>query len=1040
MVRFSLLKPVVIMVGVLLILIFGFLALERLPQQLTPNVIQPQISVYTTWNGASPKEIEREIVQEQELALKNTPNLESYESKAKDNRGSISLSFKLGTDINKALLDVSNRLNEVDDYPENVEKPVIKATGETASPVIWTMLQTLENNPNDINNYLTYMQNEIQEHYERIDGVAELFVRSGVRDEMQVILDTQKMAAYGLSIDYIINIIQRNNIDVSAGSMDLGRRSYRIRTTSQYRNPKDIKDLILVSNGKQEVHLGEIAEVKFGHSKKQSISFVDGINGIIIGVKPDTDANIVKLTDDVEAMVNKINEKQLKAMGLKIRWLHDKRDYIKGSIELVQQNILIGGILAIIVLLIFLRTISSTMVVALAIPISIISTFIILEFFGRSLNTISLAGISFSVGMLVDSAIVVLENIDRHKKMGKKFFNAALDGTQEVWGALIASALTTIAVFLPIIFLENEAGQLFKDIAIAVTAAVSFSLFVSISVIPMLWNQLMKLSKHESHQFKGKIPYTVRLGQDINNKIMKGVSWTLKSTSHQLITVALLVTFSASSVYVLFPKMEYLPQGNRNLIFNIMIPPPGFSYKENRLIGEKIWEEIKPYTQGEVNGLPQIKLVFFVAHGDFILFGVLAKDPRRIKELKPMLKKIANSFPGIFGVSKQAGVFERGLGRGRTIDLDITGESIEEIAQVGGELFKALAKEVPTAQVRPEPSIELLFPEISIIPNKERLHALGLDSRSLGIIADVLMDGRKISEFKVDGKKKVDLILMANQDNISSPEDLYHSLVSTPNGELVTFDSLADLERTSGISVIRHLNGKRTITLQVSPPKGMSVQETIEVLEQKILPQIKNPNIKMELTGTADKLIQTVESMKWNLILAVIITYLLMAALFGNFIYPLIIMVTLPLAAAGGFIGLWTVNTFIAKQALDILTMLGFIILIGIVVNNAILIVHQSLNLVRRHKMGHKEAVLEATHTRLRPIFMSTLTSLFGMLPLILAPGPGSEFYRGLGSVITGGLAFSTLFTLFVIPALLLFAIKMEKTYLNEKNKEGENR
>ncbi len=1038
MVRFSLLKPVVIMVGVLLILIFGFIALEHLPQQLTPNVIQPQISVYTTWNGASPKEIEREIVQEQELALKNTPSLEKYESKAKDNRGSITLTFKLGTDINKALLDVSNRLNEVDDYPENVDKPVIKATGETASPVVWTMLQTLEGNPNDINHYLSYMQNEIQEHYERIDGVAELFVRSGVKNEMQVILNAQKMAAYGLSMDKIISIIQRNNIDISAGSMDLGRRAYRIRTTAQYRTAQDIKDLILISNGKQEIHLGEIASVEYGYSKKLSISFVDGINGIIIGVKPDTDANIVKLTNDIEDMVKKLNKTQLKDMGLKIRWLNDKRDYIQGSINLVQQNILIGGVLAVLVLLIFLRTVSSTTVVALAIPISIISTFIILDLFGRSLNTISLAGISFSVGMLVDSAIVVLENIDRHRKLGKKFFDAAFDGTQEVWGALIASALTTIAVFLPIIFLENEAGQLFKDIAIAVTAAVSFSLFVSIAVIPMLWNQLMKFSKHESHQFKEKTPFTIRVGQSINNKIMSGVKWTLKSTSHQIITVVLLVAFSASSVYILFPKMEYLPQGHRNLIFNIMIPPPGFSYEENRIIGEKIWEKIEKYTKAEVDGLPQIRRVFYVAHGDFMLFGVLAEDPSRIKELKPMLKKIANSFPGIFGVSKQAGVFERGLGRGRTIDLDITGESIEEIAQVGGQLFGAMAKEMPSAQVRPEPSIELLFPEIRIIPNKERLDALDLDARSLGIIADVLMDGRKISEFKVDGKKKIDLILKADQTNITTPEALYHSLVSTPSGELVTFDSLAELERTTGISVIRHLNGKRTITLQVSPPKGKTVQETIEILETKILPQMTNPHIKLKLTGTADKLIQTVESMKWNLILAVLITYLLMSALFGNFFYPLVIMVTLPLAAAGGFIGLWSVNTFIAKQALDILTMLGFIILIGIVVNNAILIVYQSLNLVRNHAFEYKEAVLEATHSRLRPIFMSTLTSVFGMLPLILAPGPGSEFYRGLGSVITGGLAFSTLFTLFVIPALLLFAIRFETIGKKENIEEGE--
>lgn len=1025
-IRFSLLKPVVITVGVLLILIFGFLSLDRLPRQLTPNVIQPEISVNTTWPGASPKEIERDIIQEQELVLKNTPSLEKYESKSSDNKASLTLTFKLGTDINKAMLDVSNKLNEVDTYPENVLKPVIKATGESASPVVWTMLQTLEGNPIDIDHYKTYAENEVREHYERIPGVAELFMRSGTNQEMQVILNTEKMAAYGLSMDKIISVIQRNNIDISAGSMDVARRSYRIRTTSQYRNPQDIKDLVLISTGKQEVHLGEIADVRYGYAKKSSISLVDGIKGMVIGVKPETDANIVKLTDDVEAMINKINETQLKEMGLKIRWLNDKRDYIQGSIDLVQQNILIGGILAIIVLLIFLRAISSTAVITLAIPISIIATFIILELLGRTLNTISLAGISFSVGMLVDSAIVVLENIDRHKKMGKKFYDAAYDGTMEVWGALIASALTTIAVFLPIIFLENEAGQLFKDIAIAVTAAVSFSLFVSISVIPMLWNQLMLFSSHDTHQFREKESTLVSFGHKTNDKIMSLVHWALRSKSHQIMTVLSLVLFSASSVWILFPKMEYLPQGNRNLVFNIMIPPPGLSYKEGKEIGEDIYTKLEKYTKADVDGYPKLKRVFYIFGGNFMLFGALTEDPSRAAELIPVFKKVANSYPGIFGISKQAGVFERGLGKGRAVNIDISGESIEELAGVAGELFATLHKTIKGAQIRPEPSIELLFPEVKIIPDHERLNAVDLDARALGIIADVLMDGRKISEFKVDGKKKIDLILKADQEEITTPEELYNALVATPSGDLVTFDSLSSLDRTNSISVIRHLGGKRTFTLQVTPPKDLTVQETIEIIEEKVLPKVRNKNIKIQLTGTADKLLYTISGMKWNLILAVIITYLLMAALFGNFLYPLVILITLPLAAAGGFIGLSVTNNFIAPQALDILTMLGFIILIGIVVNNAILIVHQSLNLVRNHAMQHKEAVIEATHSRLRPIFMSTLTSLFGMLPLILAPGPGSEFYRGLGSVITGGLAFSTLFTLFVIPALLLFVIKFE--------------
>ena len=1033
-IKYSLHKPVTITVAVILILLFGLLALQQLPLQLTPNVTEAKISILTAWPGASPREIEQDIIEEQEQVLKNTPGLIVYEAKAQDNLGTITLTFKLGTSIDKALLEVSNKLTEVDNYPTNVEKPIIKATGESSSPVIWTMLRTLPENPNDIDTYKTYLEDQIREHYERVPGVAELFMLSGTKQQMQITLDINRLAKYKLSIDDIIHKIQRHNQDISAGSIDIDRRNYRIRTTAQFRSKKSLQELILLSDNDRQVKLKDISTVSYGYAIPNAFSAIEGTKGLIIGVKPENNTNIVTLSNNVEQVVNQLNETKLQEMGLKIDWLHDKRHYIQGSIELVQKNILIGGVLAIAVLLLFLRTISSTAVVALAIPISIISTFIILHLMGRSLNTISLAGISFSVGMLVDSAIVVLENIDRHKKMGKPFFTAAYDGTNEVWGALIASALTTIAVFLPIIFLQNEAGQLFKDIAIAVTAAVSFSLFVSISVIPMLWHQMMRLHPHDKHQDNSSSNASrsilVIVGNWITTVFMVLISNILQTRSKRILTILCLTFLSALSVYSLFPKMEYLPQGNRNLYFNIMIPPPGLSYQEKKSIGDSIYQQLKPHINQSVDGYPAIERLFYVAAGDFMIFGVIARDDSRIKELKPLLIPIVNSFPGLFGITKQAGVFEQGIGKGRTIDIDISGEKLEDITRVGATLFGALKKAVPTMQIRPIPSIELLYPEVLLKPNHDQLQRLGMDSFSLGIIADVLLQGRKIGEFKSDGVKKIDLILKADQNHINSPEELYYSLVATPSGNLVGFNTLAELEQTTGISEIRHFNGKRTITLEVTPPQEMTLQEGMELFQQDIFPQLeqegKLKNVNLSLSGTTDKLTETIDSMYLNIGLAIIITYLLMSALFANFIYPLIILFTLPLAAAGGFIGLALTNRFLAHQPLDVLTMLGFVILIGIVVNNAILIVHQTLNLIRNDGYEHKKAILESTRSRLRPIFMSSLTSLFGMLPLLLSPGPGSEFYRGLGSVITGGLAFSTLFTLFVIPSLLMFVIGME--------------
>ena len=1030
-INYSIKKPVTIVVGIVLILMFGIISLGKLPYQLTPSVTEPKLSVETIWPGATPYEIERDLIEEQEEALKSTAGLVSYESTSSDSVGKITLTFKLGTDINQAKLDVSNKLNEVSSYPTNAKRPVISSSGDDASPVIWTTLQASKGNSKHIYKYRTFFENEIKEKIERIPGVAGLMVIGGQEDQVHVKVDSHKLSAYGLTIEQVIGAIQSENVNVSAGTMYVDRRTYRIRTTAEFKDLKSLRDMVIHSDGSRRILLRDIGDVVYGNEKPNGITMFLGVPGIIVGVRAEPDANVVSMTNEVEKVYKELNDGVLKENNLEFKWLYDERPYILGSIDLVQQNILIGAILAIAVLLLFLRSISATTVVGLAIPISIVATFIILAALGRSLNTISLAGISFAVGMLVDSAIVVLENIDRHKRMGKKFFKAAYDGTNEVWGALIASALTTIAVFLPVIFLEDEAGQLFKDIAIAVTAAVSFSLFVSISVIPMFWTQMMRLSKHDEHKDNGKRSFIVRVGDWFTNSFMYFVNLSIKNTLMRVLTVFSLVAFSVGSVYLFFPKMEYLPQGNKNLIFNILIPPPGLSYNERQKIGESLFAKMEKHVNKEVGGIPPINRMFFGSFGDFMIFGATSSEEQRARELIPAFIPVVNSFPGIFGISLQAGVFEQGIGEGRTVDVDLSGESIEKIATAGGMLFGAISQAVKGTQVRPVPSIELLYQESRFHPNRDKLRAVGMSSSSLGTTIDVLMDGRQIGDFKQDGKKKVDLQLMSTDGSINTPEELAKTLIATPKGGLVPISSLATLEQTTGISEIRHLNGKRTITLQVTPPKSMTIREMMILLENKIIPSIRAKgvlkDVKVELSGTADKLKETIKNMSVNVVLALIIVYLLMSALFSNFLYPLIIMFTVPIAAAGGFLGLKMTDTFLSMQPMDILTMLGFIILIGIVVNNAILIVYQALNNIRNHNLEYKEAVLESVKSRLRPIFMSSLTSIFGMLPLVLFPGPGSEFYRGLGSVITGGLALSTFFTIFMIPALLMFVIKFEK-------------
>ena len=548
----------------------------------------------------------------------------------------------------------------------------------------------------------------------------------------------------------------------------------------------------------------------------------------------------------------------------------------------------------------------------------------------------------------------------------------------------------------------------------------------------MFSNKLFSLRKN-NNKFKNQTRKGI--GYFLVAGIMGAVGLATKNWITRLIAITVLTALSISIAVFLTPKMEYLPQGNRNFVISIMSPPPGLSFEEKQEIGENIQHAVDPYMDKDHNGLPGIRDLFYLGADRIMLLGCMSIYEDRAGELVPFLYKTINSIPGIFGITFQVGIFQTRRGGGRTIDVDVSAQDLNKIVQVAGTMFGMIREEIPGAQVRPVPSIELLYPEINIIPERDRLRAAGMSSSDLGIRLDVLMGGRKVGEFKQKGEKKIDLVLKASDKDISTPEELYSALIATPQGKIVPVSSLAELERSTGLDQIRHLERQRTISLQVTPPKTISLEEAMDTISDRIVPLLKKQGIlegtNINLSGEADKLTQTRAAIQWNFVLAAVIIYLLMAGLFSNFIYPLVVLFTLPLAAAGGFIGLKLVNLFVQPQPLDVLTMLGFVILIGVVVNNAILIVYQALNNIRNYGMDYRDAILESTKTRLRPIYMSTFTSIFGMLPLVVAPGPGSEIYRGLGSVILGGLAISSIFVIFIIPSLLMFVIRMEKIKKN---------
>jgi len=1026
-IRFFIHKPVTVAVGVIMTVLFGLIGFQKLPVQLTPDVETPLITVNTAWYGATPYEIEKEIIEKQEKVLKGLQGLTKMESSSYNALGTITLSFKIGTNLDDALLRVSNKMAEVANYPENVNKPIIESSGANSSPIIWMILKTGPDNPGHINQFRTFFKDNVRQHLERISGVGSLLVFGGTDTTLDVIIDAQKMARYNVSINQIIASIRRANQNISAGILGMAKKNYRIRTVSQFQTPGDALKVVIFDDGIKRVYLEDVAQAQKGYKKENDSVLHSGEQVIVVAVRKEKGANVLDMTDAVETAVVHLNKTILRDNKLNLEMVYDQRPYINTATNLVKRNILIGSLLAICVLLMFLRSVRTTLITGIAIPISAVGCFVFLWLMGRNLNVVSMAGISFAVGMLVDNSIVVLENIDRHRKTGKSAFDAAYEGTKEVWGAVLASTATTVAVFLPVIFIQEEAGQLFRDIAIAITSSIFLSLIVSISVIPTLFNLFYR---------KKNIVKANRLQKSIVGPFLAGIilklsKFCMKNILTRLATIILFTGLSLGLTSWLMPSAEYLPQGNRNLIINILIPPPGYSVAKLKSMGKYIYKETEPYfKEDNKDGFPQINHMFFVGADRITLFGGISRHETRARELIPLFNRVIRSIPGVFGVSIQAGIFESGIGKGRTVDVNISGDKMDDIIQAAYALFETISSKMENTQVRPIPSLEASYPEVKIIPNKEKLAANGLTAEDLGVYVDILMDGRKIEEYRPEGIKQVDLVLKGRDISVSSPEDILNSTIVNSFGDLIRVRDVAGISYGQGMPQINHLERNRTITLQVTPPGDLALQSAMEFIENDIIPSLEKKgklvNVKVDVGGNADKLVETRNALQWNLLLALIITYLLMAALFENFLYPFIILFTVPLAAAGGFVGLFAVNKFIAPQGFDVLSMLGFIILIGTVVNNAILIVHQSLNNVRHNGLKGKKAIADAVQTRIRPIFMSATTSLLAMLPMVLSTGSGSELYRGLGSILLGGLAMSTLFTLFVIPSLLIFIIGFE--------------
>ncbi len=998
--RYALGNPVAALVAALMVVLFGLISLGRLPVQLTPEVERPEITISTSWRSAAPEEIESEILEPQEKALRGTPGMTEMLSRAQRGLGRVTLSFRTGTDLQRALVDVLNRLNRVGSYPEDVDEPQLSTIGARNRPVAWFILKPLPGNDRDVSSYYRFVEDLVQTRFERVPGVARSEVRGGREKELRITFDPYRLAAFGVDLPAVAARVGRNE-DVSAGQVDVGKRRYTIRFAGTY-PVSQFGELVVDWREGRPVLLRDVARVELLPVDRESFVINQGEHAMAVNAYRESGVNVLEVMRDLQQAARELEE-PLRQAGLSIQQVYDETVYIHNSIEMLGANLAAGVVLAIGVLWWFFRRTRATLVVAVAIPLCLAAAFVVLDVSNHTLNIISLAGLAFAVGMVLDAGIVVLENVVRLREQGKSLQEAALQGVSQVWGALLASTATTVAVFLPVVFLADEAGQLFADLAIAIAAAVTASLLIAVSLVPVAasqWLGHVTLEDRHAHWWRAATRWLMTL---------------TASRGRRYGLILLLVTVPPLLSWLLLPEADYLPSGNRNRVSATISVAPGVNLDTiEREMGRVIAKRMEPYLSGEKQ--PQVKHYFFVVYRGGAFMGVRAVNPDEVDKLVPVLNNIVRGFPDTLAFARRDSLF-RGFGGSGSVEINLQSRHLEALLDVAREGYDLIEETIPGASISPQPGLEMAEPEILLVPNERRIAEAGWTRETVARVARAFGSGLFVGEY-FDGERRRNIVVRA--EPWSTPEQLAGMPVVTPQAGVLPLDELVDVQRTAGPNQIRRLDRRRTVTLAVRAPEGMSLEHLMDVVREKIAPRLRSllpEDGAIRYSGTAKKLDQALTAMGGSFLLAIVLLYLLMSALFRSFVDSLLVLVVLPLATVGGAIALQLVN-MVTFQPLDLLTMIGFVILLGLVVNNAILLVYQTRQ-AERAGLCRRDAVAQAVRLRLRPILMSTLTSLFGMLPLLLVPGAGTELYRGLAAVIVGGLAVSTLFTLILLPALL---------------------
>jgi hydrophobic/amphiphilic exporter-1 (mainly G- bacteria), HAE1 family len=1021
-------KPTTIFVAFLLLIGLGLFSALNLPVDLYPEIEPPIMVVYTTYTGAGPEEVERTVTRPLEGSLSNVSNLQDLTSTSSKGYSMIILEFTYGTDMADAANSIRDNLELIKQYlPDGSTPPLIFKFDPAMIPIMGLMISG-NRSPEELREVA---ENTIVPRIEQVPGVSMASVSGGRERIVRVEIPRDRLEAYGLTITQITNMLRAQNTQLAAGAIEDGGISYLLTTAGEYASLEELKNTVIAYKGggyidgrvepTRMIRLRDVADVFDGYKDESSLVYVNGTPAVQITVQKQSGKNSVQTGDELRKRLVRIADELPE--GIEIRETFNTVDIIKNSINQVSSSALTGALFAVLVLFLFLRSFKTTMIIGITIPVSLLLTLMLMYFAGLTLNVMTLAGLALGVGMLVDNSIVILENIYRYREKGSKLTVAAVLGSQEMVTAIVASTLTTICVFAPLVMFKGElemVGELFSGLAFTVVISLVTSLFVAILLIPVLSSHYFPITTRKQKPLRGLIKSVdsvfERFFGGLDAGYRKAVSWAIRHKAITIITIVLLFVGSLAMIPVL--GFVFMPSQQADSVTVSLEMPIGTPLRETEAVLIQLEELAKKQVQGWE------RMVVSIGGSSFMGFMgssgghsgslqiILPDFEDRIDsadDIKTMMREHFNDFPGAsFSFSSGGGM---GFGNSSPVDIMVKTEDLVKGKAIADRIAELLRDNIPEVT---EPVVDLQdgLPQIELKMDRERLYSLGLNIYTVSQEIKAAVDGITATKYRASGTEYDVVVILPEADRDRLP-DLDNLFVMSPAGQRVALSSFAWYERSTGPVDIKRENQSRVVHITAGTIPGIPIDRVEEKVRSLVTSEIPSEDdVLISFSGDYQETMEYIPKLGLIMLVAVFLVFGVMASQFESFLDPFIILLTIPLSVVG-----IVLIYFVTGETLNVLTAVGLLVLVGVIVNNGIVLVDYT-NTLRKRGMSLQEACVEAAGNRLRPILMTTLTTVLGLVPMAFFPGEGSELVAPIGKTVLGGLSFGTLMTLFLMPVV----------------------